>query len=227
MITFEWDWTFFFETLPLLLTAGVTTLFATAISFAIALVLGLFLALLRDSDRAAVRWPIAFGIEFIRRTPVLVQIYFIYYVMPDIGINLPALTAGILALGLHYSTYVSEVYRAGIASIPVGQWDVSKALGFRPYHAFRLVILPQAVIPVVPALGNYLIVLFKETPLLSAIAVVELLQRAKIIGSLTFRYVEPVTTVAMVFLVLSLVSAAIIRRIEKRLKRHLSEPGRK
>lgn len=224
MEAFEWDWGFFLANLPVLLDAGIITVVATITSFAIAIVLGLVIALGRDSATAAIRWPVASGSEFIRRTPVLVQIYFVYYVMPDLGLTLPALTAGILTLGLHYSTYVSEVYRSGIASVPRGQWDACAALGLRHLPTFRLVILPQALVPVVPALGNYLIILFKETPLLSAIAVVEMLQRAKIIGSLSFRYTEPITTVALIFLALSLVTAAGIRALERRLKRHLLEP---
>jgi len=218
MEDFAWDWAFFFRTLPVLLDAGINTVVATALSFAIALTLGLVIAFGRESPAPTLRWSIAWSSEFVRRTPVLVQIYFVYYVMPDLGLVLPALTAGILTLGLHYATYVSEVYRAGLASVPREQWDACAALGLGRGVTLRFVILPQAMVPVVPALGNYLIILFKETPLLSAIAVVEMLQQAKIIGSLTFRYTEPVTTVAILFLILSLVSAAAIRRAEARLK---------
>ena len=90
--------------------------------------------------------------------------------------------AGVLALGIHYGTYCSEVYRSGLANIPRGQWEASTALNLSGYHTFRDVIIPQAIPPIVPALGNYLVALFKETPLLSAIAVLELMQTAKILG---------------------------------------------
>ena len=128
--------------------------------------------------------------------------------------TLEALTAGILAIGLHYGTYCSEVYRAGLANVPRGQWEASIALNLSPYHTFRDIILPQAIPPVVPALGNYLVALFKDTPLLSAIAVVELMQSAKMLGSETFRYIEPITLVGVIFLVFSLVAAWLIRRLE-------------
>ena len=124
------------------------------------------------------------------------------------------MTAGVLALGIHYGTYCSEVYRAGLANIPRGQWEASTALNLSGYHTFRDVIIPQAIPPIVPALGNYLVALFKETPLLSAIAVLELMQTAKILGSENFRYTEPITLVGLFFLVFSLVTAALIRQFE-------------
>ena len=122
-----------------------------------------------------------------------------------------------VALGLHYGTYCSEVYRAGLANVPKGQWEASIALNLSTWTTFKNVVLPQAIPPVVPALGNYLVALFKETPLLSVIAVLELMQTAKILGSESFRYVEPITLVGAFFLVFSLVSAALIRRLERHL----------
>jgi polar amino acid transport system permease protein len=127
---------------------------------------------------------------------------------------IPAFAAGVMALGLHYACYCSVVYRAGLDGIPRGQWEAAVALNLGPLRTYRDVIIPQAIPPVVPALGNYLIGMFKETPLLSAIAVLELMQTAKIIGSETFRYLEPITMVGAFFLVMSLVSAAGVRRVE-------------
>jgi polar amino acid transport system permease protein len=135
-------------------------------------------------------------------------------VFPQFGVVIPALVAGVMALGLHYSTYCSEVYRAGLENVPRGQWEAATALNLGPMATYRDIILPQAIPPMVPALGNYLVGLFKETPLLSAIAVLELMQTAKIIGSETFRYLEPITLVGVFFLVMSLASAALIRRVE-------------
>jgi polar amino acid transport system permease protein len=124
----------------------------------------------------------------------------------------------VLALGLHYGAYCSEVYRAGLENVPKGQWEASLALNLSPLTTFKNVILPQAIPPIVPALGNYLVALFKETPLLSVIAVLELMQTAKILGSESFQYTEPITLVGLFFLVFSLVSAALIRRVEQRLQ---------
>lgn len=213
-----WDWAYTWEILPMLAAASLLTLQVTAIGFILAAVLGLIFAILRMSRNPWVSLPVGAVIEFIRSTPLLIQIFFLYFVFPEFGITMNAMTAGILALGLHYGSYCSEVYRAGLENIPKGQWEACTALNLSPFHAFKDIIIPQAVPPVVPALGNYLVALFKETPLLSAIAVLELMQTAKILGSQSFRYVEPITLVGMFFLVFSLVAAAMIRRVESALR---------
>jgi polar amino acid transport system permease protein len=208
------DWEFALSILPQLARAAVVTIEATVVGFALAAVLGLVLALLRRSENPWVSGVTGGFVEFIRSTPVLIQIFFLFFVFPRFGIVIPAFAAGVLALGVHYACYCSEVYRAGLEGIPRGQWEASIALNLSPYRTYKDVIIPQAIPPVVPALGNYLIGMFKETPLLSAIAVLELMQTAKIIGSDTFRYVEPITMVGIFFLIMSLVSAAGVRRVE-------------
>ncbi len=214
-----WDWSYAFEILPVLAEASLVTIEATILGFLLALVLGLVFAILRMSRSPWVSLPVSAFVEFIRSTPLLIQIFFLYFVFPEFGFSLDALTAGVLALGLHYGTYCAEVYRAGLDNVPRGQWEASTALNLTPFHTFRDIIIPQAIPPVVPALGNYFVALFKETPLLSAIAVLELMQQAKILGSTTFRYVEPITLVGLFFLVFSLVAAALIRLLERRLNR--------
>ncbi len=209
-----WDWAYAWESLPILAEASLITIQATVLGFALAATLGLALAILRMSRLALVSVPAAAVIEFVRSTPLLIQIFFIYFVLPEFGIVIGAMTAGVLALGVHYGCYCSEVYRAGIESIPRGQWEASTALNLSPYHTFRDIIIPQAIPPVAPALGNYFVALFKETPLLSAIAVLELMQTAKILGSENFRYVEPITLVGLFFLAFSLIAAAGVRRVE-------------
>jgi polar amino acid transport system permease protein len=220
-----WDWNYVWQIMPVLLRASVVTIQATLLGFLIAAVLGLVLAIMRMSKNKWISIPTAGFIEFIRSTPVLIQIFFIFFVFPEFGIVLPAMTAGVIALGLHYGCYCSEVYRAGIECVPRGQWEASTALNLSPYITFRDIIIPQAIPPVVPALGNYLVALFKETPLLSAIAVLELMQTAKILGSQSFRYVEPITLVGGFFLVMSLVAAAIIRQVERQINISLFNPG--
>ena len=131
---------------------------------------------------------------------MLIQIFFIYFVLPNFGIVLDAFAAGVLAIGVHYAVYCSEVYRAGFENVHRGQWEAAVALNLNSWTTFRDIIIPQAIPPVIPALGNYLVALFKETPLLSAIAVLELVRTAKIIGSETFRYTEPITLVGLFFL---------------------------
>jgi polar amino acid transport system permease protein len=213
-----WDWAFTFEILPTLAKAAVISIEATLLGFVLAASLGLVLALLRIAIPWTA-WPISVLVELIRSTPLLIQIFFLYFVFPSFGVTLDAFTAGVLALGIHYAAYCSEVYRAGFDNIPRGQWEASIALNLSPWTTFRDIIIPQAIPPIVPALGNYLVALFKETPLLSAIAVLELMQTAKIIGSETFRYTEPITLVGLFFLAMSLVSAAFIRAAERLLNR--------
>lgn len=212
------DWSFAWEILPTLGQALIVTVQATLIGMLVAVTLGLVLALLRRSPLFIVSAPTAFLIEFVRSTPLLVQMYFLFYVLPSLGVSLSPLATGILALGVHYAAYCAEVYRAGIEAVPRGQVEAATALNLSRWRTAVGVTLPQAIPPVVPALGNYLVAMFKDTPLLSAITVVELLQQSKMIGSTTFRYTEPLTLVGVLFLVLSLAAAWCVRRVENRLK---------
>ncbi len=213
-----WDWSAAAEAVSPLSRAFVTTLLAGVAGFALAVVLGLPLALGRDARRPAIRLPVTAGIEFVRGTPLLIQVYVLYFTLPSIGVVLPALLTGVGALGLHYATYVSEVYRAGLRSVGRGQRDAAAALGLRPAAAFRRVILPQALLPVFPALGNYALAILKETPILASISITEMLQQAKLIGAETFRYTEPLTLVGLAFLIVSLAGAAALRWMERRLR---------
>lgn len=214
------DWSFALEILPTLGSALVITIQATVLGMLVAVTLGLVLAMLRRSRLRIVSLPTAFFIEFVRSTPLLVQMYFLFYVLPLTGAQMSPLMTGIVALGLHYATYCAEVYRAGIEAVPRGQWEAATALNMSRWRTTIGVVLPQAIPPVVPALGNYLVAMFKDTPLLSAITVVELLQQSKMIGSATFRYTEPLTLVGLLFLALSLVAAWGVRGLEARLQRY-------
>jgi len=211
-----WDWQYTLDILPDLARAAIVTVEATFISFFFALILGLVLALLRMKG-GAIGWVASVFVEMVRSTPLLIQIFFIFFVLPRYGIALDAFTAGIIALSVHYGCYCSEVYRAGIEAVPRGQWEACIALNVSGWNTFKNIVLPQAIPPIVPVLGNYLVALFKDTPLLSAIAVLELVQTAKILGSENFRYTEPMTIVGITFLILSLISSAGIRWVERRL----------
>lgn len=212
------DWQFAVQILPDLLRASLYTIGITFVAFAIALVFGLLLAVMRRARFRWLSWPAAAVIEFIRSTPLLIQLYFLFYVMPEYGLTLSALTAGTLGIALHYSCYVAEVYRAGLNAVPRGQWEAAKALSLSPRHAYRDIVLPQAIRPIVPALGNYLTAMFKDTPVLSAITVVELMLQAKNIGSQSFRYIEPITMAGLFFLVISIVVALLVRKLETHLR---------
>jgi polar amino acid transport system permease protein len=213
-----WNWDYAWAVLPDLLGALRVTVGATLAGMALALTLGLGLALLRRSHRKMLSWPAAAFVEFVRNTPLLVQIFFLFYVLPRAGITLSPWLTGVLALGLHYSSYTSEVYRAGIESVGRGQWEAAQVLNLGQAQTFFRVILPQALPPVAPALGNYLVAMFKDTPLLSTITVLELLYTAKDLASESFRYLEPLTLVGLLFLGVSLLAAQGVRALEHRLR---------
>jgi polar amino acid transport system permease protein len=216
MIAFDWQYAW--RVLPELGRGLVVTIEATVLGMLLAVSFGLALALMRRAQSRIIAWPAAAFVEFVRSTPLLVQLYFLFYVLPDAGLRMSPLATGVLALGLHYATYCSEVYRAGLEGIPKEQWEAATALNLGPWRTMVAVILPQAIPPVIPALGNYLIAMFKDTPLLSAITVLEMLQRAKIVSAESFRYVEPLTIVGLAFLLVSLIAAIPVRRLERNLR---------
>ncbi|MEI1248545.1 ectoine/hydroxyectoine ABC transporter permease subunit EhuD [Rhizobium aouanii] len=215
----EWDWNFVWQIMPTLLEGFKITLLATILGAAVAMIAGLGLAIARRSPAAGISRTVAFVSEFIRGTPLLVQLYFIFYVLPDIGIRLSPLVAGVIGMGIHYATYTAEVYRAGIENVPRGQWEAAKATNLSTRQAWIHVILPQAIPPMIPALANYFIAMFKETPLLSAITVLELMNQAKSIANSNYRYIEPMTLVGVFFLVISLISVVGLRWLEERYAR--------
>ncbi|GLR57327.1 ectoine/hydroxyectoine ABC transporter permease subunit EhuD (plasmid) [Rhizobium ruizarguesonis] len=215
----EWDWDFVWQIMPTLLEGFKITLLATILGAAVAMIVGLALAIARRSPVAGISRTVGFVSEFIRGTPLLVQLYFIFYVLPDIGIRLAPLVAGVIGMGIHYATYTAEVYRAGIENVPRGQWEAAKATNLSTRQAWIHVILPQAIPPMIPALANYFIAMFKETPLLSAITVLELMNQAKSIANSNYRYIEPMTLVGVFFLVISLISVVGLRWLEERYAR--------
>ena len=218
---FDWKWDHAWEITPRLLEAAGNTLIAAGAGYAIALVLGLVLALAQRSDIRALTFVVREFVEFVRSTPLLVQIFFIFYVGPQFGITLSPWVAGMIAIGLHYSCYLSEVYRGGIESVPKGQWEAATALNMTTMQTYRRLIIPQAIPPAIPGLGNYLVGIFKDTPMLSVIGVAELIHTANAIGSETWRYLEAYTLVGIIFLVLSLPAAGLIRAFEGFVRRKL------
>jgi polar amino acid transport system permease protein len=211
-----WDWNYAISILPALWSGLQVTLLATLLGSVLAFALGLVFAFIRRA-RVPVLDPFVRGfVELWRSTPLLVQAYLIYQVLPDVGITLGSLSAGVLALGLHYACYTSEVYRAGIDAVPRGQWEAAAALSLPRYRVWFGVVLPQAVPRVLPALGNYVISMFKEVPLLLAIGLVEVVTVANQITAQTFRPVEPFTMAGILFLLISYPASVLIRRLERR-----------
>jgi polar amino acid transport system permease protein len=221
MYGYEWDTSsnlaFATSILPILGIGLLVTLQAAAVGYAIALVLGLVLALLRRSRYKFISWSVACFSEFVRDTPLLVQLFFLYYVLPDFGIVLPAFMTGALALGLQYSAYTSEVYRGGIDAIPRGQWEAATALNLTRLRTYRDIVVPQMIPRIVPALGNYLVSMLKETPVLSVVTVLDMLALANMIGERTFEYLVPLSMVGLIFLPMTLICSALIHLVEKAL----------
>lgn len=221
MYGYEWDtttWlTYTTSILPIILIGLTVTLKAAAAGFAIALVLGLVFALLRRSRVRMISWPTALVVEFLRDTPLLVQLFFLYYVLPDFGIALPAFLTGALALGLQYAAYTSEVYRGGIEAVHHGQWEAATALNLTRMQTYRDIIIPQAIPRIVPAMGNYLVAMIKETPVLSVVTVLEMMGLANMIGERTFEYLVPLTLVGLIFLLLTIICSAGLSRLQRAL----------
>nr|WP_246330796.1 ectoine/hydroxyectoine ABC transporter permease subunit EhuD [Saccharopolyspora hordei] len=194
----------------------LVTFEATVLGSVVAFALGLLLALLRRSPIRAVSRATWLFIEFVRSTPLLVQLYFLFNVLPGIGLRFSSLATGVLGLGVHYACYAAEVYRAGIEGVPRGQWDAATALSLPSRRVWTSVVLPQAIPRVLPALGNCTISMFKETPLLLAIGVLDLVGAAQEAGSDAYRYVEPLTLAGICFLLLSYPASVLVRRVERR-----------
>lgn len=205
------------------LWAGVQlTVFLTCGSMALALVMGLLLALARMSPSRVLRVPTVLFVELIRGSPLLLQLFYIYYVLPLIGIRLTPIQAGLAGLSINYGAYLSEVFRAGIAAVDRGQWEAAGALGLRRGWIMRLVVLPQAIRIVVPPLGNYFVSLFKDTALVSTISIGELMFRGQLIAADTFKYMRIYTVVFAIYLAISVPASLAVRTLERRF-----DPGRK
>lgn len=213
-----WDtssgWAFAVSILPILLIGMWVTIQATVLGFFIALVVGLVWAALKAAPLKIISWPAAVVTEFLRDTPLLIQLFFLYYVLPEFGITLPAFMTGALALGLQYSAYTSEVYRAGIEAVAKGQHEAARALNLSGRRTFTHIILPQAVPRIVPAMGNYLVSIMKDVPLLSVVTVLEMLNVARIIGDRTFNYLVPLSLVGAIYLIMTLVASAGVRLLD-------------
>ncbi|NLU66501.1 ectoine/hydroxyectoine ABC transporter permease subunit EhuD [Streptomyces sp. HNM0574] len=215
----NWDWSALEDFMPRFWDGVLVTLQALVLGSLIAFSLGLVWALAQRSTARFVRWPVTALTEFVRNTPLLVQLFFLFYVLPEWGPTLSPLTTGVLALGLHYSTYTAEVYRAGIEGVPKGQWEAATALSLPRTRTWTAVILPQAVRRVIPALGNYVIAMLKDSPMIAVIGVLDMLGEARQFGAQTFQPTESITLVGIAFIVIAYPASLLIRSLERRLVR--------
>lgn len=210
------DLDFAISSVPVVLSALGTTLGVAVASCCGAVVVGFLLELLRRTGGAG-GLVTSFAIDFIRSTPVLAWLYFLYFVLPFYGIRLEAVATGILGLSLYYSGYLAEVFKAGIDAIPKGQAEAARALSIGRRDTITYVIMPQMLRNIAAPLGNYFVSILKATPYLAVLAVPEMLGRAFDIASDTYRYAEPLTVAGLIFLTLALVVSHGVKRMEKRL----------
>ncbi|OAV59579.1 ectoine/hydroxyectoine ABC transporter permease subunit EhuD [Enteractinococcus helveticum] len=189
------------------------TLLVTVVATLIAAALGLVIAILIRVLPKPLSWLVTWIANFIRMTPIVVQLLVVFYGF----VWMEPMTIALLVYGVHYSTYMSEVYRAGIDSVPTGQWEATTALSLPVGRTWRRIIIPQALRSTIPSLGNYAISMFKDTPFLIAISVMEMVTTALEIGGFTYRYIETITIAGVIFLVASYGTAVLVNRLEKRL----------
>jgi polar amino acid transport system permease protein len=201
--------------LPILGIGLIVTIEAAVAGFAIALVLGLVWCLLQRSRSKAIAWSVTVMVEFIRDTPLLVQLFFLYYVLPDYGVTMPAFLTGALALGLQYSAYTSEVYRGGFDAVPRGQWDAAAALNLTRARTYLDIVVPQAFPRIMPSMGNYAVSMLKETPVLSVVTVLDMLSLANMIGDRTFEYLVPLSLVGLIFPMMTTLCSVGIHALER------------
>jgi polar amino acid transport system permease protein len=209
------------EFLPQLLEGTWVTIQLTVVSMAAALVIGLLLALCRLSPARVLRAPAAAFVEFVRGTPLLLQIFYIYYVLPTIPgleLRLEPFPAGVIGLSLNFGAYLSEVYRAGIQAVPWGQREAAVSTGLSGAAVMRYVVLPQAVRIVIPPIGNYFISMFKDSALTAVITIPELLRMGNLLAAATFRHFQIYTMVALIYLAVSYPASLGVQYLERRLR---------
>ncbi|MFK0094704.1 amino acid ABC transporter permease [Pseudomonas sp. NPDC090592] len=218
--TFDLSYSFIASKVGFMITQGVfTTVYVSTISIAIAFVLALLGATARLSSNGFAIAIASFYTSFFRGVPLLIQIYLIYLGIPQLGYVVGAVPAGILALSLCYGAYMTEIFRAGISSIPRGQWEASRAIGLTPFQAMTRVILPQSMRLIIPPTGNQFISMLKDSSLVSVIGVWELMFLARTQGRAEFRHLEMLITAAVLYWVLSILLEAVQSRLENRFNR--------
>ncbi|MER8369937.1 amino acid ABC transporter permease [Mesorhizobium sp. M1348] len=202
------------EYLPLLLHGVWLTVMITLLALCLATALGLVWALLRTSEIRCLAVPTRLLVDFVRGIPLLVVLFYIYFVAPEIGINLTALQAGTIGLGLAHSCYLGETFRAGIEAVDKGQVEAAKSIGMKRALMMRRVVLPQAVKIILPPYANNMIMLLKDSSLVSVISVQELTMQGKMLASSTFDNMTVFTLVALLYLCLTVPLNLFMRRVE-------------
>jgi polar amino acid transport system permease protein len=204
------------EFLPILMSGVALTIMVTIGSLLLSTVLGMVWALMRVSGIGVLTGFSGGLINVIRGIPIIVLLFYLYFVMPEFGVTLTALQAAILGLGIAYSAYQAENFRAGIEAIDKGQIEAAQAIGMSWWQTMRRVVLPQAVKIVLPPYGNVMIMMLKDSSQASTITVAELALQGKLIASSTFKNTSVFTLVALMYLTMSIPLILLVRHFEKR-----------
>jgi putative glutamine transport system permease protein len=213
------DWSVLRENAGLLAQGLLVTLEVSALALVLALALGVLVATLRVSPTAALRRTGTAYVEFLRNIPLLVQLFFLFFALPSIGIRLPAFVCGVLALGVYTSAFVAEAIRSGIAAVPKGQLEAGLSSGMGYATAMRTIVLPQAITKTIPPLGNTALNLIKNSSLVSTVSVLDILGTANLLGARSFQYVPMFVGAAVCYLILTLPTAFAVNALEKRYAR--------
>jgi polar amino acid transport system permease protein len=213
------SWDFIVETGPYILQGAGITILVSLVAIVLAIGLALLGALGRLSSNAIFYSLASLYVSLVRGTPLLVQIYFIFFALPFAGIIIDPIPAGIIALGFNYGAYMTEIFRAGIQAVPRSQHEAAQALGMPERLAFRRIVLPQAVRIVIPAIGNDFVAMIKDSALISTIAVQELLWRAQRIGRSEHQVLASIGVAALVYWILTIIFSFFQERLEKRMAR--------
>lgn len=213
--TFDFSW--LAAALPLLLKAAFLTIQILVWSAVISIVVGLITGEMLMSRRAWLRWPARIYVDFFRLTPILFQIVTIFFLIPLIfNVSLPAFTSGVIALSLNYGAFFAEIFRAGVQSIDKGQWEAADSMGIPRARVLTRIVYPQALRRMLPPIGNMLISLTKDTSLISVIGVAELFNTAQSVGASTFRQIEVLLVISVIYLVINLPLAIGAERMNRR-----------
>jgi polar amino acid transport system permease protein len=215
--TIKLDPVFINKWIPFILTGVPVTLFVSGVSILLAIVLAILGALGRLSANPLPNAVASFYVSFFRGTPLLLQILFIYLALPQAGIVIPELPTGILALGLNYGAYMTEIFRAGIQAVPHGQVEAAQSLGMSGRTTFMRIVVPQAFRIVTPAIGNDFVAMLKDSSLVSVIAVQELLWRAQAAGRPTLQSMQTLLIAALVYWIMTIVFSLFQSRLERRM----------
>ncbi|MGB0754448.1 MAG: amino acid ABC transporter permease [Candidatus Pseudothioglobus sp.] len=203
--------------LGLMISKGLfTTIYISAVSIVIATVIAIVGAIAKLSNNGFAYAIASFYTSLFRGLPLLLQIYLIYMGLPQLGFMIDAIPSGIAALSLCYGAYMTEIFRAGIQSIPKGQWEASRALGFPFRLILRKIILPQSIPLIIPPTGNQFIAMLKDSSLVSVLGIWEIMFLAKKLGAKDFNHLEMLLTAAMIYWILTIILETIQARIERR-----------